>query len=54
MNAAASVAVETIEAAEKEDGINIPLIAGIGAGAAALIGGAVALICRRKTKKSGK
>ncbi len=37
----------------QNDGINVPLIAGIGAGALALITGAVALVCRRRKRKSG-
>ena len=44
--------IETVEAAESDSALNIPLIAAIGAGAAALIGGAVALICRFRRKKN--
>ncbi len=56
VNTAAPV-VETIEAdeaVEQSGGINVPLVASIGAGALALIGGAAALIFRRKGRRSGK
>ncbi len=51
VNTAAPV-VETTEITEQESSINVPLIAGIGAGAVALVGGAVALICRKKSRKT--
>ncbi len=47
---------QPIVAEDTEHGgeINVPLIAGIGVGAAALISGAAVLICRSRKRKSGK
>lgn len=45
---------ETTETTEQSSGINVPLVAGIAAGAVALIGGAIALICSKKVRKNGK
>ncbi len=50
----AEPAAEVTETTEQGGSVNIPLIAGIGVGAAALIGGAVALICRLKNRRSGR
>lgn len=53
VNTAAPVVetTEADEAVEEIGGINVPLVAGIGAGALALVGGFIALICRRKRSK---
>ena len=50
----AEPAVEPVDTTEQNSGINVPLIAGVGAAAIALVGGSIALICRLRNRKNSK
>ena len=50
----AELVVEPVDTTEQNSGINVPLIAGVGAAAIALVGGSIALICRLRNRKNSK
>lgn len=45
---------EPVDTTEQNSGINVPLIAGVGAATIALVGGSIALICRLRNRKNSK
>ena len=50
----AEPAVEPVDTTEQNSGINVPLIAGVGAAAIALVGGSIALIRRLRNRNNSK
>ena len=50
----AELVVEPVDTTEQNSGINVPLIAGVGAAAIALVGGSIALIRRLRNRNNSK